>query len=55
MQRRDFLRLASSAGVVIAPWALIPEANRPRQSIAGMEVISVRRVEDAVARLRDIE
>ena len=35
--------------------ALIPEANRPRQSIAGMEVISVRRVEDAVARLRDIE
>jgi DNA repair protein RadA/Sms len=35
--------------------ALIPEANRPRQSIAGIDVISVRRVEDAVARVRDIE
>jgi len=27
MQRRDFLRLAGSAGVFIAPWALIPEAQ----------------------------
>ena len=35
--------------------ALIPEANRPKQAIAGMEVIAVRRVEEAVARLRDIE
>ena len=35
--------------------ALIPEANRPRQPIAGMEVIAVRRVEEAVARIRDIE
>ena len=35
--------------------ALIPEANRPRQAIAGLEVIAVRRVEDAVARIRDIE
>ena len=35
--------------------ALIPEANRPKQAIAGMEVIAVRRVEDAVARIRDIE
>ncbi len=35
--------------------ALIPEANRPKQAIAGIEVIAVRRVEDAVARIRDIE
>ena len=35
--------------------ALIPEANRPKQAISGMEVIAVRRVEEAVARLRDIE
>ncbi len=35
--------------------ALIPEANRPRQAIAGMEVIAVKRVEDAVARIRELE
>jgi DNA repair protein RadA/Sms len=35
--------------------ALIPEANRPKQAIDGIEVIAVRRVEDAVARIRDIE
>ncbi|MGA9396121.1 MAG: DNA repair protein RadA, partial [Azonexus sp.] len=35
--------------------ALIPEANRPKQAIAGMEVIAVRRVEEAVARMRDLE
>jgi DNA repair protein RadA/Sms len=35
--------------------ALIPEANCPKQAIAGIEVIAVRRVEDAVARIRDIE
>jgi len=35
--------------------ALIPEANRPKQPIAGIEVISVRRVEEAVARIRDFE
>ena len=35
--------------------ALIPEANRPRQPIAGMEVIAVKRVEEAVARIREIE
>ncbi len=35
--------------------ALIPEANRPKQPIAGIEVIAVRRVEEAVARIRDIE
>ncbi len=35
--------------------ALIPEANRPKQAITGIEVIAVRRVEDAVARIRDID
>ena len=35
--------------------ALIPEANRPKQAIPGMEVIAVRRVEEAVSRLRDME
>ena len=35
--------------------ALIPEANRPKQAIAGMEVVAVRRVEEAVARIREME
>jgi len=35
--------------------ALIPEANRPKQPIDGMEVISVKRVEEAVARIRELE
>ena len=35
--------------------ALIPEANCPRQPISGMEVIAVKRVEEAVARIREIE
>ncbi|MDR3221586.1 MAG: DNA repair protein RadA [Candidatus Accumulibacter sp.] len=35
--------------------ALIPEANRPRQAIAGMEVIAVRRVEEAFEKLRELE
>jgi DNA repair protein RadA/Sms len=32
--------------------ALIPEANAPKQAIAGIEVIAVRRIEEAVAQLR---
>jgi DNA repair protein RadA/Sms len=35
--------------------ALIPEANRPKQAIPGIEVIAVRRVEEAVARLREFD
>ena len=35
--------------------ALIPEANRPRQPIPGMEVIAVKRVEEAVTRIRDLQ
>jgi len=34
--------------------ALIPEANRPKQAIPGMTAIAVRRVEEAVARLREL-
>ncbi len=33
--------------------ALIPEANKPRQAIPGMQVIAVQRVADAVAQMRD--
>jgi len=33
--------------------ALIPEPNKPRQPIPGLQVIAVRRVADAVARMRD--
>ncbi|MBS1142749.1 MAG: repair protein RadA [Proteobacteria bacterium] len=35
--------------------ALIPEANRPKQAIPGMQVIAVKRVEEAVARIRELE
>jgi DNA repair protein RadA/Sms len=34
--------------------ALIPEANRPKHPIPGMEVIAVKRVEEAVSRLREL-
>jgi DNA repair protein RadA/Sms len=32
--------------------ALIPKSNRPRQGIAGMEILAVERVEEAFARVR---
>ena len=32
--------------------AIIPKANAPKQKIAGMEIIAVERVEEAVARMR---
>jgi DNA repair protein RadA/Sms len=35
--------------------ALIPEANRPRQPVAGMEIIAARRVEEAFQRVRELE
>ncbi len=35
--------------------AMIPEANKPKQAIAGMEVIAVRRVEEAFQKLRELE
>ena len=39
MQRREFLKLASSCGVVIAPWALIPEAQA--QTYTGRVLINI--------------
>lgn len=36
-------------------YALIPEANRPKQAVSGIQVIPIRRVEEAVARLRELE
>ena len=33
--------------------AMIPHANIPRQAIGGLEVVGVRRIEEAVARFRD--
>jgi DNA repair protein RadA/Sms len=35
--------------------ALIPQANRPRQAIAGMELIAARRVEEAFQKVRELE
>ena len=35
--------------------ALIPEANKPKHPIAGIEVVAVRRVEEAVERLRELD
>jgi DNA repair protein RadA/Sms len=49
---QDRLKEAAKLGFTRA---LIPEANRPRQPIAGMEVVAVRRVEEAVSRLRELE
>jgi DNA repair protein RadA/Sms len=34
--------------------ALIPAANRPRQAIPGLEVVAVDRVDEAVARIREL-
>lgn len=39
MQRRDFLRLTQAAGVVIAPWALLTEAQA--QAYAGKVLINI--------------
>jgi len=33
--------------------AIVPAANKPRQAIAGMDVIAVERLQDAVAYLRE--
>lgn len=35
--------------------AMIPEANQPKQAIPGIEVIAVRRVEEAVDRVRELD
>lgn len=46
---QERLREAAKLGFTTA---LIPEANRPKQDIPGLEIIAVRRVEEAVERLR---
>jgi len=48
---QERLREASKLGF---SHALIPHANRPKQTIAGIELIPVRRVDEAVMRLRDL-
>ena len=35
--------------------AIIPEANRPKQPVAGIETIAVRRIDEAFERLRELE
>ena len=35
--------------------AIIPEANKPKQSVAGIKVIGVKRVEEAVLKLRELD
>jgi len=47
---QDRLREAAKLGFT---HALIPEANKPKQAIPGLQVIAVRRVADAVAQMRN--
>jgi DNA repair protein RadA/Sms len=47
---QERLREAAKLGFTLA---LIPQANKPRQAIAGMTVLAVRRIEEAVVRFRD--
>ena len=52
MQRgQERLREAAKLGF---SQALIPQANKPRQAIAGLEVMPVSRVEEAVLKVRDL-
>jgi DNA repair protein RadA/Sms len=46
---QERLREAAKLGFTLA---IIPKANKPKQEIAGMEIIAVERVEDAVANMR---
>lgn len=46
---QERLREAAKLGFVRA---IIPKANRPKQAIPGLEIISVQRIEDAVVQLR---
>jgi DNA repair protein RadA/Sms len=48
---QERLREASKLGFT---QAMIPHANKPRQPIAGLEVIAIRRVEEAVLRVREL-
>lgn len=46
---QERLKEAAKLGFTMA---LIPEANRPKQAIPGLEIMAVRRVEEAVERIR---
>ncbi|MEQ1673968.1 MAG: DNA repair protein RadA, partial [Candidatus Nitrotoga sp.] len=46
---QERLREAAKLGFTLA---IIPKANKPKQKIAGMEVIAVERVEEAVDKIR---
>ena len=46
---QERLREAAKLGFTLA---IIPKANKPKQEIAGIEIIAVERVEDAVAKMR---
>ena len=48
---QDRLREAAKLGFT---HAMIPHANKPRQPVTGLEVIPVRRVDEAVVRVRDL-
>jgi DNA repair protein RadA/Sms len=47
---QERLREAAKLGFTLA---IVPIANKPRQAIAGMEVVGVERLQDAVSYLRD--
>jgi DNA repair protein RadA/Sms len=48
---QDRLREAAKLGFT---HALVPKANRPRQALAGMQVIGVERIEEAVIAAREL-
>jgi DNA repair protein RadA/Sms len=47
---QERLREAAKLGFTLA---IVPIANKPRQAIAGMEVVGIERLQDAVSYLRD--
>ncbi|SAK64425.1 DNA repair protein RadA [Caballeronia fortuita] len=49
---QDRLKEAAKLGFSVA---LIPKANAPKQSIDGLKVIAVDRIEEAIDRVRDLE
>ncbi|NOT17377.1 MAG: DNA repair protein RadA [Sulfuriferula sp.] len=48
---QERLREAAKLGFTLA---IVPSANKPKQAIAGMEIIAVERLQEAVTYLRDI-
>jgi DNA repair protein RadA/Sms len=48
---QERLREAAKLGFTLA---IVPSANKPKQAIAGMEIIGVERLQEAVTYLRDV-